>query len=181
MLESGPAASGVGEPEAEAEESSALLEIDDSGLAALQNQLGELDESDAIDTEAMIDIEADESSELDAGLQPSLAEPEEPAEASMIDSEEPAVVVSPGPEIDVVTSQAPDGESLLDRAIALAEQYWMWGAGLLVAMVLLIGIRRRFAGGAAVKDQESGAEEDEFAGSWDDDESGAYVVDEAWC
>ena len=179
VLESGPAASGVGEPEAEAEESSALLEIEDSGLAALQNRLGELDESDAIDTEAMIDIEADESSELDAGLQPSLAEPEEPAEASIIDSEEPAVVVSPGPEIDVVTSQAPDGESLLDRAIGLAEQYWMWGAGLLVAMVLLIGIRRRFAGGAAVKDQESGAEEDEFAGSWDDDESGAYVVDEA--
>ena len=182
VLESEPAASLLGEPEAEAEESSALLEIEDSGLEALQNQLGELNASaeaqEAIDTEAMVDIETDGSSELDAGLPPALAEPEEPAEASIIESQEPAVEVSPPPDINVVTSQAPDGESLLDRAIGLAEQYWMWGAGLLVAIVLLIGIRRRFAGGETVKDRESDAEDD-FAGGWDEEESGAYVVDEA--
>ena len=186
VLESEPDASLVGEPEADAEASSALLEIEDSGLEALQNQLGELDEldasaepSEAIDAGAMVDIEADESSELDSALPPALGEPEAPAEASIIESQEPAVVVSPPPDIDVVTSQAPDGESLLDRAIGLAELYWMWGAGLLVAMVLLIGIRRRFAGGGTVEDhQESGAEDD-FAAGWDKDDSGSYVVDEA--
>ena len=152
--ESEPAASLVGQLEAEPEESSALVEIEDSELEALQDRLGEQDE-------------------LDAGFQPALAEPEEPAETSTTESQEAPAVVPPAPQIDVVTTAGPAGESILDQAIGLAEEYWMWAAGLLVAMVLLIGIRRRLAGGVAGKDGESGVDDD-FAGSWDDDESDAF-------
>ena len=152
--ESEPAASLVGQLEAEPEESSALVEIEDSELEALQDRFGQQDE-------------------LDAGFQPALAEPEEPAETSTTESQEALAVVPPAPQIDVVTTAGPAGESLLDQAIGLAEEYWMWAAGLLVAMVLLIGIRRRLAGGVAGKDGESGVDDD-FAGSWDDDESDAF-------
>lgn len=152
--ESEPAASLVGQLEAEPEESSALVEIEDSELEALQDRLGQQDE-------------------LDAGFQPALAEPEEPAETSTTESQEAPAVVPPAPQIDVVTTAGPAGESMLDQAIGLAEEYWMWAAGLLVAMVLLIGIRRRLAGGVVGKDGESGVDDD-FAGSWDDDEPDAF-------
>ncbi len=154
-----PAASLVGQLEAEPEESSALVEIEDSGLEALQDRLGEQDE-------------------LDAGFQPALAEPEEPAETSTTESQEAPAVVPPAPQIDVVTTAGPAGESMLDQAIGLAEEYWMWAAGLLAAMVLLIGIRRRLAGGVVGKDGESGVDDD-FAGSWDDDESDAFEPKES--
>ena len=166
LLESELAASLTGELDSELEESSGLVEIEDPELEALQDRFGELDELEA---EAIVGVEVGEFSALDVGAPSALIEVEKPLTEGLVDdaAEEAAETLT------TEAGEVPGGELILDRAIELVEEYWMWAAGLLVAMVLLIGVRRRLGGGVAKQDQGSTAD-DTFGGGWDDTDSDAY-------
>ncbi len=131
---------------------------------AVSDEVFETQATDLLKSE----LAASLATELDSGLEESreLVEIKDPLTEGLVDgaAQEAAVTLT------TEAGGVGDGEWMLDRAIELVKQFWMWGAGLLVAMLSLIGIRRRFGSGVVEEDQESIAD-DPLIGSWEDDDS----------
>ena len=99
-------------------------------------------------------------------LLPVLIEVKEPLTEGLVDGAAQEAAVTSTTE----AGEVGDGEWMLDRAIELVKQFWMWGAGLLVAMLSLIALWRHFGSGVVEEDQKSIAD-DPLVGRWEDDDS----------
>ncbi len=175
------AGSRVGELEIELEESQRLLQIRDTELQALQQRISELEQTQTVDGDVVLDEEALPASEmLDAEIlvdtiddfadSPFADDAELLPDDSLTSSEG---VESGAPALlEGATDEQPDAS----RVVELPEQdessvvgellgsYWLWGTAALVLLLALFLARRRRAG------------DPDATGTWDDEDTRIRVA-----
>jgi pilus assembly protein FimV len=158
--------------ETRVEDDERLLQVDDAELAAMQDRIGDAEQTEAAEAELETDDGSlglmDESLESEAldedilveGMDGDIASPfaddaplaEEVAEAEITPLEEEAPVDAS----KVVELPDQDESSLIGTLLG---SYWVWGAAGLLLLLGLFLVRRR-----------SGAAEDEAIGTWDEED-----------
>ncbi len=171
----------VGELEIELEENQRLLQIRDAELQALQQRIFELEQTQTVDGDVVLDEEAlPESEMLDAEIlvntiddfadSPFADDAELLADDSLtslegVEPDEPAL-------IEGATDEQPDASQVVelpaqDESSVVGEllgSYWLWGTAGLVLLLALFLARRRRAG------------DPDATGTWDDEDTGIKVA-----